>query len=256
MSFRRFNIFGSNSSINNTRPPTYASKTTAAPSYRPSISERSVVAWNGSSRSAWSTVSPDADSVFDQVESTLTDTEDIRGTSADTRRAGPRYGEFSSRPYYDSFHHQLFSVYYRLYTEDGAIPSANHVYSDDPYLGRILAELVAPPHIAMSLKHCLLSVENMDNKTTASLFISSSSQTPLGDTDRLSILATLGPGWLPNEPMALVVNLSESCRSPLDERKPEAVLLPTPEGPTPFETRYSALYKRLLKIFYLTDWLL
>jgi hypothetical protein len=118
-----------------------------------------------------------------------------------------------------------------------------------------LAELVAPPHIAISLKHCLLSFENIDDKVTASLYFDASSQTPLEDIDRLSILAIPGPGWLPKEPMALVVNLSESGRSrnPLDERKPEAVLLPTQEGPTALETRYSALYKGLLKTCYLTD---
>jgi hypothetical protein len=119
-----------------------------------------------------------------------------------------------------------------------------------------LADLVAPPHIAISLKHCLFSIENIDDKTAASLFISALSQTPLDDTDRLSILATPGPGWLPNEPMALVVNLSESYRGPLDERKPEAVLLPTQEGPTTLEVRYCAFYKGLLKIFHLTDQLL
>lgn len=94
----------------------------------------------------------------------------------------------------------------------------------------------------MSLKHCLLSVENIDCKTMASLFLAASSQTPLDDIDRLSILATPGPGWQPNEPMALVVNLSPSQRNPLDEKKPESVLLPTQEGPTTFETRYGALH--------------
>jgi hypothetical protein len=75
---------------------------------------------------------------------------------------------------------KLFLVYYRVFAEDGAIPSVNHVYSDDPYLGRILAELVAPPHIVVSLKHCLLNVENIDNNTPASLFIAASSPDPNG----------------------------------------------------------------------------
>lgn len=157
----------------------------------------------------------------------------------------------------DTSHHnlpddKLFSVYYRVYAEDGAIPSANHVYSDDPYLGRILAELVSPPHTAISLKHCLFSVENINNETTASLFIAASSQTPIDDASRLSILAYPGPGCTPSEPMAFVAKLSDSCRRPLDERKPEAVLLPSQAGPTPFETRYSTRCKEL-KNFHLTD---
>lgn len=97
MSFRRFNLFGSNTSIASTRPPTYTSEG-AAPSYRPSLSERSVAAWNGSSASAWSMTS---DSVFGQGEM---DIFDIRGTSAD--HTGPRYGEFSSRPR----HHSLDDI--------------------------------------------------------------------------------------------------------------------------------------------------
>ena len=136
------------------------------------------------------------------------------------------------------------------------MPSANHVYSDDLYLGRISAELVSPPHIAISLKNCILSVENIDSKTTASLFIAASSQTPMDDGGRVSILAYPGPGCTPNEPMALVVNLSDSVRTPLDEKKPEAVLLPSQEGPTPFETRYSTHCDGLIEILYLIDRLL
>jgi hypothetical protein len=162
----------------------------------------------------------DSDSVFDRGKS---DAVSIQ-TFGDI---GPRY------------------IYYRVFAEDGAIPSVNHVYSDDPYLGRILAELVAPPHIVVSLKHCLLNVENIDNNTPASLFIAASSQTPMDDACRVSILAYPGPGCTPNEPLALVVKLSDSGRIPLDDKKPEAVLLPSPEGPTPFETRY--IYYRVYK---------
>jgi hypothetical protein len=170
----------------------------------------------------------DTDSIFDQTEFAPTGTVSIKRTSVDiTRPAGPHY------------------IYYRVYTEDGAIPSTNQVYSDDPHLGRILAELVAPPHIAISLKHCLLSVENIDVNTPSNLFISASSHTPMDDAGRVSILAYPGPGCTPNEPMALVVKLSDSGRSPLDEKKPEAVLLPSPEGPTPFEMRY--IYYRVYK---------
>jgi len=237
MSLRRFNPFASNASSNSrrsstrsARPPTYTSNTTAAaPAYTPSVNDRSVATWSASLPSASSIAFLDSDSsVFDQVESAPTDTVNIKRTPADiTRPIGPRY------------------IYYRVYAEDGAIPSANHVYSDDPYLGRILAELVSPPHTAISLKHCLFSVENIDDKATASLFVAASSQTPMDDAGRLSILAYPGPGCTPNEPMAFVVKLSDSCRGPLDEKKPEAVLLPSQEGPTPFETRY--LYYRVYK---------
>jgi len=136
-------------------------------------------------------------------------------------------------------------IYYRVYAEDGAIQSANQVYSNDPYLGRILAELVAPPHIAISLKHCLLSVESIEDKATSSLFIAASSQTPMDDAGRVSILAYPGPGCSPNDPLALVVKLSDSDRRQLGEKKPDSAFLPSHEGPTPFETQY--MYYRVYK---------
>lgn len=244
MSLRRFNPFASNASVNNrrsstrsARPPTYTSDTGVAPAYTPSVNYSGVTTWSGSLPSASSIAFPDSDSVFDQA-----------GSSADiTKPAGPRYSELGCYPHPKLLDDKLLSVYYRVYAEDGAIPSTNHVYSDDPYLGRILAELVAPPHVVISLKRCLLSVENIDNTTIASLFIASSSRTPMDDGGRVSILAYPGPGCTPNEPMALVVKLSGSYKRPVDVKSPEAVLLPSQEGPTPFETRYSTRYKESSK---------
>jgi hypothetical protein len=107
-----------------------------------------------------------------------------------------------------------FSVYYRLYTEDGPIESVNPVYTDDSYLGRIVPKLVAPPHTALALKHCLLNVENIDNSTDAKLFVTTSSQAPMDDAGSLSILAQPGLGSTPTEPLALVATFSD--RGPLD----------------------------------------
>lgn len=116
-----------------------------------------------------------------------------------------------------------------------------------------MAELVAPPHIAISLKHCLLNVESIDNKTASSLFIAASSQTPMDDAGRVSILAYPGPGCSPNDPLALVVKLSDSDRRQLGEKKPDSAFLPSHEGPTPFETQYSTRYKGFYNVFQLAD---
>ena len=132
----------------------------------------------------------------------------------------------------------MFSVHYRLYAEDGPIESANPVYTDDPYLGRIVPKLVAPPHTALTLKHCLLSVENINNATNAKLFITTSSQAPMDDADSLSILAQPGPGSTPTEPLALVAKFSDVARSPSDADKPEGVFILPQEGSTPFEAQY------------------
>jgi hypothetical protein len=119
-----------------------------------------------------------------------------------------------------------------------------------------LAELVAPPHIAISLKHCLLSVESIDDKTPSNLFIAASSRTPMEDAGRVSILAYPGPGCSPSDPMALVVKISDLGRRPVGEKKPESAFLPSHEGPTPFEAQYSTCYKGLFNVFQLADYLL
>jgi hypothetical protein len=88
---------------------------------------------------------------------------------------------------------------------DGAVPLANHIHSDNPYLGHISAEFVAPPHTVVSLKHYLSSVKNIDDKTTTSLLVSPSSQAPMGEMDCVSILEHSGAGCTPNDPVALVI---------------------------------------------------
>jgi hypothetical protein len=45
------------------------------------------------------------------------------------------------------------------------------------------------------------------------LFVSVSSETPVCDADRVLILESPGPGWIPNELMALVTELSSASRS-------------------------------------------
>jgi hypothetical protein len=125
-----------------------------------------------------------------------------------------------------------------VYAGDGAVPSANPVYTDDPSLGRIGAKLVTPPHTVLNLKRCLSRIENIDVNIQTSLFVSPSSQAPMDDTGRVSILAYPGPGCTPNEPMALVAMCPDSDRGLSDVKRPETVLLPPQEGPTPFEAQY------------------
>jgi len=165
-----------------------------------------------------------------EVLSSFSNTANNTGISAP---AGPRY------------------VYYRLYAEDGPIESANPVYTDDKYLGRLPAKLVAPPHTAMSLKRCLSRIENINPNVQISLFIATSSQTPIDDAGCLSILAYPGPGCTPNEPMALVATLTDTDRSRLDVKRPEAILLPAQEGETPFEMQYCNCYN--VRCSYCTD---
>jgi hypothetical protein len=154
-----------------------------------------------------------------------------------TKSASQRYSKFKLYSYLSSLKHQIPSVYYRVYAEDGAIPTSHPVYSDDPYLGRISAKLVTPPQTAINLRHCLSGAENIDEDIPTILFVSASSQTPMDDTDRVPILAYPGPGCMPDDPMALVVIFPED-RRPLESAVAEADLLASQEVPTPLETEY------------------
>lgn len=107
------------------------------------------------------------------------------------------------------------AVYYRLYTEDGAIPSRQPLYSSDLYLGCVQATSVRPPQRATDIKRYLCQVENLNTSitsntttTTSNLFISAFDQTPVDDDAHVAILAFAGPGSMPDQPLALVVQLS------------------------------------------------
>ena len=202
MASRRFNPFTTSTNVDpevrSTRPPTYTSNITAAPTCTTgdpratSACDRNerASAWSASLPSASGVASPDSDSLLGEAESSVTDTVSVGGASVEVPSpAGPRYGELEFNLYRNRLNDPAFSVYYRAYTEDGAIPSKNPVYSDDPYLGCIAADLVRPSHIAINIKRCLSSVENIHDVTTTKLFTALSSQTPMEDACRVSILA-------------------------------------------------------------------
>jgi hypothetical protein len=107
-------------------------------------------------------------------------------------------------------------VYYRIYAEDGAIPSKTPADSGDPFLGRIKAISVAPPHTVKAVKHKIEKVEDIKDRTSTSLFLTPYSQSPMADTDKVTIRNRTGPGSTPQEPLALVAKMSDSERSVLE----------------------------------------
>ena len=81
----------------------------------------------------------------------------------------------SKRPLKSKFSPLLIiSVYYRIYAEDGAIPSKTPITPDDPFLGCIDAISVPPPHTIKVVKHSIAKVENIKNRTSTSLFVTQS----------------------------------------------------------------------------------
>ena len=156
-------------------------------------------------------------------------------------------------------------VYYRIYAEDGAIASKTPVTPCDPFLGRIKAISVPPPHTVTAVKRSIAKVENIKNRTNTSLFLTPYSQSPMGDAENVAIFNCTGPGSKPQEPLALVAKMSDSDRSALEsERRSELASAAEPEETvTPPEIRYRTftqhspaflfvLISRLLgKVYYL-----
>ena len=97
-----------------------------------------------------------------------------------------------------------YTVYYLVYTENGALLSKNPIQSHNPHLGRIWAKQVTPPHTVASLKQCICKVEGIPQGACirAQLFATMLSESALSD-GAVSILASGGLGSTPDDPIAL-----------------------------------------------------
>ncbi|KAJ7631554.1 hypothetical protein DFH06DRAFT_1303635 [Mycena polygramma] len=104
-------------------------------------------------------------------------------------------------------------IYYRVYTSDGVIPAKSMFDPTNPFVGRIPAKSVPPPHNTMSLKRCIASAEFFPDRTTDSnepsrtlLFLNQAAQVPMEETGKVVILgAGDGPGKSPETAFALKV---------------------------------------------------
>ena len=108
----------------------------------------------------------------------------------------------------------------------------------DPFLGRIKAMSVPPPHIAKAVKRSIAKVENIKDRTSTSLFLTPYSQSPMGDTDKVDILSRTGPGSTPQEPLALVAKMSDSDRGALESGGRVGLASAAETDATPPEIRY------------------
>ena len=125
-------------------------------------------------------------------------------------------------------------VYYRIYAEDGALPSNTPVSPGDPFLGRIKYTSVPPPRTARTVKRCIANMENIENRERTSLFLTLNSQSPMDDTDKVSILngtGRTGPGSTPQEPIALVLKMSDSERRALESARGGGLAEPDTTSP-------------------------
>ena len=134
----------------------------------------------------------------------------------------------------------ILLVYYRIYAEDGVIPSKTPVSHGDPFLARIEAESVPPPLTVKAVKGRIAKVENVKDCESSSLFLTLHSQSPIDDNEKVTILNDTGPGSRPQEPLAVVAKMSDSDRSVLefDGRVGLANAALAEPSTTPSEIRY------------------
>jgi hypothetical protein len=59
-------------------------------------------------------------------------------------------------------------------------------------------------------------MEDIKDRTSTSLFLTPYSDSPMADTDKVTILNRTGPGSTPQKPLALVAKMSDSERSALE----------------------------------------
>ena len=111
---------------------------------------------------------------------------------------------------------EFLLVYYRIYAEDGAIPSKTPVAPGDLFLGRIKVRSVPPPRTVKAVKRNIAKVEDIKDLTSTSLFLTLYSQSPMDDADMFTTLNGTGPGSMSQEPVALIAQISDSDRSALE----------------------------------------
>ena len=97
----------------------------------------------------------------------------------------------------------LDKVYYQLYADDSEIPSKVAIDPEEPSIGRIRWDSIAPPHTPTSIKRRISRVEGEPAFVNSDLFADTTCDRPLKE-GHISILRTDGPGLSPNEPMAIV----------------------------------------------------
>ena len=152
----------------------------------------------------------------------------------------PDYGK---SPYGNQFFPQfsfvwILLVYYRIYAEDGALPSTTPVAPGNPFLGRIKIRSVPPPRTVETVKSSIAKVENIKDRESTALYLTPYSQSPMDDTEKVTILNGTGPGSTPQEPLALVAKMTDSERRALESRGRGGLASSSKPSSTSPEIRY------------------
>jgi hypothetical protein len=107
----------------------------------------------------------------------------------------------------------LLPVYYKVFNEKGPLPVLGPVYSNNPYIGRVDANDIPPPHNVTSLIQCICAKEkkgfgvdwDRGDAWKTELFKTISSPNAFDLKETLSLLTTDRLGSRPQEPLILKV---------------------------------------------------
>ena len=129
----------------------------------------------------------------------------------------------------------LREVYYQLYSDGYEMPSKVANDPEEPSIGRIRADFIAPPHSPTSIKQCISRVEGNPALINYDLFADTKCDSPL-KKGHISFLRTDRPGLSPNEPMA-IVKTDVQVESPL-----LVVVTSIPDGKYLIKNRAADIY--------------
>jgi hypothetical protein len=99
----------------------------------------------------------------------------------------------------------LLLVYYKMFDEEGPLKVQNAIYSNNPYIGRVDANDIPPPHTVSSLVERMRAEENKAYGYSTELFETISSPKAFNIQKPLSLLSTDRPGSRPQDPLILKV---------------------------------------------------
>ena len=124
-------------------------------------------------------------------------------------------------------------MYYKIYTENGAILTKQPFYSQNPSLGYFNVDALPLPHTTASIKRYIALVEKFGCHISGQLYASVSSESPMSET-RVSLTTNDFPGSNPKDPMVYVDFPSVKIRATHALGKPEFGALVKTLSPIPF----------------------
>ena len=144
-------------------------------------------------------------------------------------------------------------VYYRIYAEDGALPSKTPFSPGDPFVGRIKFGSVPPPRTAKTVKRSIAKVENITDRESTSVFLTPYSQAPMDDAEKITIVNGTGPGSTAHEPLAHVSTMSDAERSKLKSGRRDGLANAEEPDTTPPGIRFgTSIQKSPFEVLFVT----